>query len=103
MRGHAGLRSARKRSLAGLEAWRKAGPTRVLLEDSDLRLESATVIRSLRFADCDEAETVDAILYLWPRKGMPAIIPARAFADDGAASAFLDGLRAAIRRASRSS
>lgn len=102
-RGHARLRGARKRSLAALEAMRNAGSTRVRLDEWDLRLESASEVRCLRFADCDEAETVDAILYLWPRNGMPAIIPARAFADDGAACAFLDGLRAAIRRASRSS
>jgi hypothetical protein len=99
MVAHWRLRGAQKTSLAAAASLHEAGETIVRVDASGLRFENAAGSRRLAFADCDEAENAGGIVYLWPRKGEPAFIPAHAFASEAAAQEFLDWVRHGIRRA----
>jgi hypothetical protein len=89
MAAHWRLRSARKASLAGVIALQKAGQAIIRLDDSGLLVENAAGSRHLAFADCEDAENAGGMIYLWPRNGEPAFIPARAFPSEQAAREFL--------------
>lgn len=99
MAAHWRLRGARKSSFAAVAAWREAGEATARLDDSGLYLENAMRSRYLAFAECDEAEDAGGIIYLWPRNGDPAFIPARAFPNEQAAREFLAFARAGVARA----
>jgi len=98
---HWRLRGAQKSSLAAMIALQEVGQAMVRLDDSGLLVESAAGSRHLAFADCDEAEDAGGIIYLWPRNGEPAFIPARAFPSEQAAREFLAFVRAGVARAAR--
>jgi hypothetical protein len=100
MVAHWRLRGAQKNSLAAAAALHEAGETIVRVDASGLCFDNAAGSRRLAFADCDEAEGAGGIVYLWPRRGEPAFIPAQAFANEAAAQEFLDWVRAKIRRVS---
>lgn len=98
MAAHWRMRRARAGSLAAVTALQKAGEASVRLDDGGVIVETATGSRRLPFADCDEAEEAGGIIYLWPRAGEPAFIPARAFASEQAAREFLAFVRARVAR-----
>jgi hypothetical protein len=98
MAAHWRLRGAQKNSLAA--ALYETGETVVRIDASGLRFENTGRSRRLAFADCDEVENAGGIVYLWPRKGEPALIPAHVFASEAAAQEFLNWIRHRIRRAS---
>ena len=99
MAAHWRLRGAQKNSLAAMAAWRAVGQATARLDDFGLHIESAAGSRHLAFVDCDETEDAGGIIYLWPRRGDPAFIPARAFPDEQAARDFLAFARAGVARA----
>ena len=99
MAAHWRLRGARRSSLATVAVLREVGEATARLDASGLHVESAAGSRHLAFADCDEAENASGIIYLWPRKGDPAFIPARAFPSEQAARDFLAFARAGVARA----
>ena len=101
MAAHWRLRGARRSSLAAMAALQEVGQAMVRLDDSGLHVESAAGSRHLAFADCDEAEDAGGIIYLWPRDGEPAFIPARAFPSEQAAREFLALVRAGVARAAK--
>ncbi|MGO8798748.1 MAG: hypothetical protein ACLQE9_10590 [Roseiarcus sp.] len=98
---HWRLRGARAISLAAATALQNVGQATVRLDDSGLQVESAAGSRRLAFADCDEAEDAGGMIYLWPRDGEPAFIPARAFPNDQAAQEFLALVRAGVAGAAK--
>jgi uncharacterized MAPEG superfamily protein len=98
MVAHWRLRGAQKTSLAAAIALHQGGKTLVRIEDSGLMFENAGRSHWLAFADCEEAENAGGIVYLWPRRGEPALIPAQAFANEQAAQEFLEWVRLEIRR-----
>ena len=51
--------------------------------------------RRWRYAECHEAEVVNEILYLWPRKGDPAVAPLRAFPESSARESLFSALASA--------
>jgi hypothetical protein len=99
MTAHWRLRGAQKNSLAAMNVLHDAGPVVVRLDDSGLRIETARAARQLSFADCGAVEQAGGMIYLWPRKGEPAFVPTRAFADEQAAQEFLSFVRAGMKRA----
>jgi hypothetical protein len=99
MAAHWRLRGARNSSFAAAAALRDVGEATARLDASGLHVESAAGSRHLAFADCDEAEDAGGIIYLWPRNGDPAFVPARAFPSEQAALEFLAFARAGIARA----
>ena len=36
---------------------------------------------NLPYADCEQAEDAGGLIYIWPRKGVPIVVPTRALAD----------------------
>jgi hypothetical protein len=96
---HWGFWSARKRSLAEVGAPDDDGEVVVSLDETGLVLESAAGPRHFDFAACVEAEYAGGMVYLWPRVGAPAFIPARAFESEAAAEVFAALLRERVRSA----
>jgi hypothetical protein len=101
MTAHLSLRRARNRSLAATAAPRDGGEIVVRLEEDRLVVEAGAGSRQIEFADCVEAELAGGMVYVWPRQGPPAFVPARVFANDEAAQAFATLLRERIRIAKR--
>jgi hypothetical protein len=99
MTAHWRLRGAQKNSLATMNALQKAGPVVVRLDDLGLCLETPAGSRQFSFADCGDVEHAGGMIYLWPRKGEPAFVPTRAFADEQAVQEFLGLVRAGMKRA----
>jgi hypothetical protein len=99
MRAHWRLRGAQKNSLAAMSGLQESGAVVVRLEESGLRIETAAGSRQISFADCRDVEQAGGMIYLWPRKGEPAFVPTRAFADERAAQEFLSFVRAGMKRA----
>ena len=92
------MRGAQKESFAAALALRNAGRIAVRIDASGLHVETAAGGRCLSFAECEAAEEAGGMLYLWPRRGEPAFLPARAFASERAAQEFLARLRLEIPR-----
>jgi hypothetical protein len=101
MAAHWGLRRARKQSLEAIAAPEDLGEVVVRLDEAGLVVENDAGARRLDFATCVEAEYAGGVVYLWPRAGAPAFIPARAFESEQAAVAFAALLRAHLRRAAQ--
>jgi hypothetical protein len=91
--------TARRRSLAELEAMRAVGPLVARLDEAGLSLESAAAPMRWDFAACREIEDAGGLIYLWPARGAPAVLPTRAFADPAQAALFLAFVRGRLRRA----
>ena len=96
---HWGLWTAREKSLAAMVAPGDGGEVVVRLDEAGLVVESAAGARRFDFAACVEAEYAGGMVYLWPRAGAPAFIPARAFENEAEAEAFAAVLRERLRRA----
>jgi hypothetical protein len=90
-----GFVRARRACLAEIEAMRAAGPLALSVGEAGLNLSGAT---RWNFADCLEVEDAGGLVYLWPRSGPPAVLPARAFADPEEAARFVKFLRARLLR-----
>ena len=88
---------ARRESAASIEAIRAAGPVHLLVDEGGVTLSGATSSARWNFSDGLEAEDAGGLIYLWPRSGAPAVLPARAFSNPQAASEFV----ALARRAAR--
>jgi hypothetical protein len=98
MAAHWGLRRARKQSLATI-ATPELGEVVARVDAAGLIVESGEGARRLDFSACVEAEYGGGVVYLWPRVGAPAFIPARAFESEEAAQAFTALLRARVKAA----
>jgi hypothetical protein len=86
---------ARRACLAEIETIRAAGPLALIVDETGLDLSGAA---RWKFANCLEAEDAGGLIYLWPRSGPPAVLPARAFADPQEAARFVEFLRARLLR-----
>ena len=40
----------------------------------------------LSYAECEQAEDAGGLIYVWPRKGAPVVVPTRALADPSEAA-----------------
>lgn len=99
MAAHWRLRGAQKNALAAMKALQAAGLIVVTVEDSGLRMQTAVRSQVFDFADCDEAEEAAGMIYLWPRKGAPALMPTRALPDEQTVREFLGFVRGRLKRA----
>jgi hypothetical protein len=79
-----------------IEALRAVGALTLSVEADGLRLDGPTQPMRWRFADCVDAEDAGGLVYLWPRRGAPAIAPTRAFRDVTEASRFARYLAARL-------
>ena len=90
--------AARRAGLAEIEAMRGAGPLVLSVDEAGLGLDGAAPPGRWNFADCLDVEDAGGLVYLWPRSGPPAIVPARVFAGAEAAAGFVEFLRARLPR-----
>jgi hypothetical protein len=88
--------TARRDSLAEIEAFRGEGALVARLDEAGLWLESAASGVHWEFARCREIEDAGGLIYLWPTSGAPAVLPSRAFADAAEAAVFLDFVRSRL-------
>jgi hypothetical protein len=51
---------------------------------------------NLRYADCEQAEDAGGLIYIWPRNGVPIVVPTRAMADAEEAARLLSRLSTRI-------
>jgi len=91
---------ARRESAASIETIRAGGPFVLAVDEQGLTLTGSTAAR-WNFSDGLEAEDAGGMIYLWPRSGAPAVLPARAFPSAEAASEFVALARAGITKAAR--
>jgi len=89
---------SRRVAEAEIERLRAAAPLVLSVEADGLRLDGGPEPTRWRFADCLEAEDAGGLVYLWPRKGPPAIAPTRVFRDQTEAARFAQFLRSRLPR-----
>ena len=75
-----------------------AGPLTLAVEADGLCLDGLPAPMRWAFADCLEAEDAGGLVYLWPRRGAPAIAPTRIFRDQAEALRFVQFLRSRLPR-----
>jgi hypothetical protein len=51
----------------------------------------------LRYADCEQAEDAGGLIYVWPRKGVPFVVPTRALADANEATRLVSRISEKIK------
>ena len=51
----------------------------------------------LSYAECEQAEDAGGLIYVWPRKGAPIVVPTRALADASEAARLVTSLSDRIR------
>lgn len=90
---------ARRESAAAIEAIRAAGVLAVTVDETGIAAKGATASARWNFADGLELEDAGGMVYLWPRSGSPAVLPARVFASAAEASELIAFGRARTSRA----
>ena len=89
---------SRRVAEAEIERLRAAAPLVLSVEADGLRLDGGPEPTRWRFADCLEAEDAGGLVYLWPRRGAPAIAPTRVFRDQTEAARFAQFLQSRLPR-----
>jgi hypothetical protein len=89
---------SRRVAEAEIERFRAAGPLVLSVEADGLGLEGLAAPTRWRFADCLDAEDAGGLVYLWPRRGAPAIAPTRIFRDQTEAARFAQFLQSRLPR-----
>jgi hypothetical protein len=90
--------AARRESARAIEAFRAAGAVVVAIDETGVTLSAPASSARWRFPDV-EAEDAGGMVYLWPREGLPAVLPARVFPSPEAATAFVAFARSRTRDA----
>jgi len=68
------VRNLRRIAIASLEA---DGAVTARIDERSVALEGSGRLRRLEYVDCEEAEDAGGLIYLWPRDGVPIVLPAR--------------------------
>ena len=78
---HWRIRRARSDGRAAIGPLRSAGALRATFGDEALSFDIDGRTLNLRYADCEQAEDAGGLIYIWPRNGVPIVVPTRAMAD----------------------
>lgn len=78
---HWRFRRARLQGRAAMDELRSAGALTATFDDDALSLDVDGRATRLRYADCDEAEDAGGLIYVWPRRGAPIVVPTRVMKD----------------------
>jgi hypothetical protein len=89
---HWRIRGARRKGSAAIARLQSAGALTATFDNETLSLDVDGSTQCLRYADCDEAEDVGGLIYVWPREGGPIVVPTRAFADADEAARLVSRL-----------
>ena len=98
---HWRIRGARSNGRAAIGPLRSAGALKATFGDEALSFDMDGRTLNLRYADCEQAEDAGGLIYIWPRKGVPIVVPTRAMADAEEAARLLSRLSARIENERR--
>lgn len=85
---------ARRAALDWTQRLKSSGELVVSVDDYGLSLVAGALKTAWTFAEAQEVEDAGGLVYLWPRRGEPAVLPARVFPDPSAIARFLSFARA---------
>jgi hypothetical protein len=93
---HWRIRGARSAGQAAIGPLRSAGALKATFGDEALSFEMDGRTLNLNYADCEQAEDAGGLIYIWPRNGVPIVMPTRAMADADEAARLLSRLSTRI-------
>jgi hypothetical protein len=93
---HWGIRSARSKGRAAIVHLQSASAVTATFGEETLSFDVDGRILNLRYADCEQAEDAGGLIYVWPRNGVPIVVPTRAFADPEEAARLLSRVSSRI-------
>jgi hypothetical protein len=93
---HWRIRGARSAGQAAIGRLRSASAVTATFGDDALSFDMDGRTLNLRYADCEQAEDAGGLIYIWPRNGVPIVVPTRAMADAEQAARLLSCLSAKI-------
>ena len=85
---------ARRAALDWTQRLKSAGELVVSVDDRGLSLVAGALRNVWTFADAQDVEDAGGLVYLWPRRGEPAVLPSRVFPDAAAIARFVSFARA---------
>jgi hypothetical protein len=98
---HWRIRRARSDGRAAIGPLRSAGALKATFGDEALSFDVDGRTLNLRYADCEQAEDAGGLIYVWPRNGVPIVVPTRTMADAEEAARLLSRLSARIENERR--
>jgi len=93
---HWRIRGARNAGQAAIGRLRSAAAVTATFGDEALSFDMDGRTLNLRYADCEQAEDAGGLIYVWPRNGVPIVVPTRAVADAEETARLLSRLSARI-------
>lgn len=81
--------SARRSAARWVEALRSAGQMIVSVDEGGLRLAAGPLQSAWSFAEARDVEDAGGMVYVWPARGEPAVLPARVFPDQTEVTRFV--------------
>jgi hypothetical protein len=93
---HWRIRGARNEGRAAIGRLQSASAVTATFGDETLSFDVDGRTLNLRYADCEQAEDAGGLIYVWPRNGVPIVMPTRAVADAEEAARLLSRLSARI-------
>jgi hypothetical protein len=95
---HWRIRRARSDGRAAIARLQSAGALTARFDNETLSLDVDGRTLCVRYADCEDAEDVGGLIYVWPREGGPIVVPVRALADADEAARLVSRLSGHIGR-----
>jgi len=93
---HWRISRARSGAKAAMGRLRSAAALKATFGDEALSFDMDGRTTNLLYADCEQAEDAGGLIYIWPRNGVPIVVPTRAVADPEEAARLLSRLSARI-------
>jgi hypothetical protein len=95
---HWRIRRARSDGQAAIARLQSAGALTARFDNETLSLNVDGRTLCVRYADCEDAEDVGGLIYVWLREGGPIVVPTRALADADEAARLVSRLTGHIGR-----
>jgi hypothetical protein len=89
---HWRIRCARSDGEAAIAQLQSAGELTATFDSETVSLDVDGRTLRVRYVDCEDAEDVGGLIYIWLRKGGPIVLPTRALADADVAARLVSRL-----------
>jgi hypothetical protein len=93
---HWRISGARRDGRAAIARLQSAAALKATFGEEALSFDVDGRTLNLRYADCEQAEDAGGLIYIWPRSGVPIVVPTRVVADADEAARLLSRLLARI-------
>ena len=97
------IRRARRGGKQRIAELHSAGPLSVAFDEDAVSLDGGGLAVRVCYGDCEDAESAGGLIYVWPRHGLPIVVPIRAVGDADEATRIVARLVRRIRRSRRRS